>query len=285
MLSEKIILNGEQNLESEIENISNGSLTAKECYDFLILNKDYFIEKKVNENCKIKLDNCVFASIMTGLFTVFPLIITILISTLPLIPLLSILPIATIITLSPLSLPFIERKIKKGKVTKLLNRQLNILYYKICEEETKKEQTISKEKVETKPKEKVITPKLDPYILLIEKTMLDITSVKYNGYQEDLSKLFIISQKYLDRKASLKTDNDLDVMLEDKSWFQEINAIQAKINTEKKVKTDQDISSEALYQIREILRQNGVNVPVIIDKEQETSTFVSEEDYQPKLTL
>lgn len=69
------------------------------------------------------------------------------------------------------------------------------------------------------------------------------------------------------------------------TWFQEINAAQAKINTEKKVKVDQDISSEALYQIREILRQNGVNIPVVIDKEQEPSTFLNDEDYQPKLTL
>lgn len=284
MLSEKIILNGEQNLESEIENISNGSLTAKECYDFLTLNKDYIIEKKVNENCKIKLDNCVIASIIIGLIAIMTFMCSNIVMSFTL-SFSKWIHVISLISLAPLSLPFIEHKIKKSKVTKILNRQLNILYYKICEEETKKEQTISKEKVETKPKEKVITPKLDPYILLIEKTMLDITSVKYNGYQEDLSKLFIISQKYLDRKASLKTDSDLDVMLEDKSWFQEINAIQAKINTEKKVKTDQDISSEALYQIREILRQNGVNIPVIIDKEQETSTFISEEDYQPKLTL
>ncbi len=141
----------------------------------------------------------------------------------------------------------VYNKVKKEKI-------LNGSYIPLSEQE----QALLEE-TQTKSENDGKTLPIDTFIANIQKDILEIASIQYEGFKEDIETLYKMALKFLEAR---KENEEYSVLSASNEWYKTLIDIEFKLEEKRKIKDVQNANREALEQTMEYLKQNGINISV-----------------------
>jgi len=285
----RFILKEEEEIIRKVENnIPFDNLGEVEVYlKHMINNRDYYIK----ENTKSPFFDGEEIAWITGAIISICFIVFggsfLLGKIFPLIPILSGIKTPTIfgaLKIAALSIPVafgyygLEKFLATKKAEKLVNQEIKALklkcgYAKDNDKALEEMRTIA-------DSYKAPAKDVDQFISMIYKNIINIVNIKYPGFKQDVADLYDLTQHFLDAKKAMKVTSENYVLSSSSEWFKKLNEIEARIETNSKIKNNQELNMQVLDQISQVLAEEDIALNGL------SSTLDSKDDpINLKLTL
>lgn len=120
--------------------------------------------------------------------------------------------------------------------------------------ENKLELIEQKESIEEK------TEKIDTYISNIQKDILEIASIQYEGFEQDIETLYKLASDFLEAR---KNNTEYEIISSSNEWWNLVTKIELKLAGKRKQQVSIKANRELLEQTMEYLKQEKIYNPNI----------------------
>lgn len=111
------------------------------------------------------------------------------------------------------------------------------------------------EKIEQQETKEIKTEKIDHYISDIQKDILEIANIKYEGFEKDIETLHQLALDFLEAR---KDSTEYSILSSSNKWWRPVIDIEFKLEEKRKQQNGKDANRELLEQTMEYLKKQKI---------------------------